>query len=61
MSFRLIHSEKYGGDFIQESLHCWGTFVFKSQFPLKDASKKGGNLNAKNFTGNKTQKLRDQS
>lgn len=33
-SFKLIHSVKYCGNFIWETLHCWGTFVFISQLPL---------------------------
>lgn len=34
ISFKLIHSVKYCGKFIWQTLHCWGTFVFISQLPL---------------------------
>ena len=34
MSFKLIHSLKYGFSSMPESRHCSGIFVFTSQFPL---------------------------
>ena len=39
MSFRLIHSIKYGGSFIPATTYCSGIFVLISQFPLMHTNK----------------------